>query len=462
MGNQNKKLAIGKKAPPARRIAFSFLGVILAGAILLMLPISNRDGQSLHFLDALFTATSATCVTGLTVVTTVEQFNHFGQLVLILLMQIGGVGLMTLVATGVLMLRRRLTLNDKIAMKEVLNQTNIMNFKLFIYGIIKYTLFFEALGCVILMFVFIPDYGVQEGIFKSIFTAVSSFCNAGFDVIGSTSLMPYATNFIVNAVVMALIICGGLGFVVWFEVHDKFVDFFKRKISFRTLHHSLTLHTKFVIIATIVLILGPALIFLILEYNNPATLGDLSLWDKIVTSLFTSVTLRTAGFFTIPMGATEMGSKFIMIICMFIGGSPGGTAGGVKTTTLLVIVFCVIRSLRGKKRTNVFRRHISRDIIVRSTTIVAVNVLALFTGVFLLTVFEDFSFIDILYEATSALATVGLTLGITTDLSAVGKFIIIMLMYVGRIGIITFITSIVRESGDKDTIDYAEGHVIVG
>lgn len=462
MGNQKSKKLVWKNAPPARKIALSFLGVILVGAILLSLPISNRDGQSFRFLDALFTATSATCVTGLTVIAPVEQFNHFGQIVMIFLMQIGGIGLMTLVATGVLMLRSRLSLNDKIAMKEVLNQTNVMNFKLFIFGIIKYTLFFEALGCIFLMFVMIPEFGLGEGIFKSVYLAVSAFCNAGFDTIGAQSLSPYASNFIVNFVIMSLIVCGGLGFVVWFEIHDKFLDFLKRKISFRHFHHSLTLHTKLVIIGTIVLIFGPALIFFILEYNNPATLGDLSLWDKIITSLFTSVTLRTAGFFTMPLDATAMGSKFIMVICMFIGGSPGGTAGGIKTTTLMVIVLCVIRSLRGKKRTNVFRRHISRDIIVRSTTILAVNILALFTGVFLLTVFEDFSFMDILFEASSALATVGLTLGITPSLGVAGKLIIIMLMYVGRIGIITFITSIVRETGESEGIDYAEGHVIVG
>ena len=462
MGKKKKNQLLWKNAPPARRIALSFLGVILGGAILLMLPISNRDGQSLRFLDALFTATSATCVTGLTVITPVDQFNHFGQIVLIFLMQIGGIGLMTLVATGVLMLRSRLSLNDKIAMKEVLNQTNVMNFKYFIYGIIKYTLFFEIIGCIFLMFVMIPDYGIGEGIFKSIFLAVSAFCNAGYDVIGADSLVPYATNFIVNFTIMSLIVCGGLGFVVWFEVHDKFMDFLKRKISFRHFHHSLTLHTKLVIIGTLILILGPALIFFILEYNNPATLGDMSLWDKVLNSLFTSVTLRTAGFFTLPLAPMAMGSKFIMIICMFIGGSPGGTAGGIKTTTLMVIVFCVIRSLRGKKRTNVFNRHISRDIIVRSTTILAVNILALFTGVFLLTIFEDFSFIELLYEATSALATVGLTLGITPNLGVAGKLIIIMLMYVGRIGIITFITSIVRETGESEGMDYAEGHVIVG
>lgn len=451
-----------KKAPPARRIALSFLGVILVGAILLSLPISNKNGEFFNFLDALFTSTSATCVTGLVTTVTMDQFNHFGQLVLICLMQIGGIGLMTLVATFLLILRTRLSMNDKIAIKELLNQTNIMNFRVFLQGILKYTLVLEGVGAIILMFIFIPEFGVFEGIFNSVFIAVSAFCNAGFDNLSALSLVPYASNTIVLTVIMLLIILGGLGFVVWFDVHDKLFLLVRKKINFKHFLNSLTLHTKIVLITSGILIVVPAIMIFMMESNNVDTLANMSLKDQIINSLFSSITLRTAGFASLSFDQCYTSSQLLMMIAMFIGGSPGGTAGGIKTTTLAVIIICVIRSLRGKQRTNAFNRHISRDIIVRATTILVINLVALFTGIFVLSIFENFDFIEICFEATSALATVGLSLGITPFLSAGGKLVIIMLMFVGRIGIMTFVMSIVKEDSKSDAIHYAEGHVIVG
>lgn len=451
-----------RKLTPVQKISISFLGVILVGSILLCLPIANKDGNALAYIDALFTAASATCVTGLTTIVPVDQFNLFGQTILIFLMQIGGIGLMTLVASFVLMLKNRLSLRDKQAMKEVLNETNISNFKWFIGGILKYTFTLELVGMAILCFVFIPEKGVFQGLYTSLFTAVSAFCNAGFDIVGVESLIPYQSNPIVCFVVMGLIVFGGLGFVVWFDLRDKFKQFLTRKVSFRQFHHSLTLHTKLVIIATVALILIPSIIFYITEYNNPETMGNMNFFERAMNALFTSVTLRTAGFATISAGEMYMSSQFLMMICMFIGGSPGGTAGGIKTTTMMVILFCVVRSLRGKKHTNAFRRHISRDIIVRATTIVAINVVVLFTGIFLLLVFEPFPMHAIAFEAVSAMATVGLTVGITMSLSTVGKLIIIALMFVGRVGIMTFVMSLVRKDNTSDKIHYAEGHVIIG
>lgn len=457
-----KQLMSLKKAPPARRIATSFLGVILVGAILLSLPISNNNGEFFNFVDALFTATSATCVTGLVTVVTMEQFNLFGQIVIMFLIQIGGIGLMTLVATFLVVLRSRLSLNDKVAIKEVMNQANINNFRSFLKGIVKYVLILEGIGALLLMFVFVPEFGGAEGVFKSIFISISAFCNAGFDNLTATSLIPYQTNVIVSVVIMALITLGGLGFVVWFDVHDKILRWFRKEVNFRHFISSLSLHSKVAIIATIALIVFPAIVFFIVEFNNPETFGHLSVPDKIMNAFFTSITLRTAGFATIPLNFAQMSSQLLMIICMFIGGSPGGTAGGIKTTTLAVILICVARSLRGKSRTNLFNRHISRNIIVRATTIMAVNLIVLLSGIFILSITENFSFMDICFEATSALATVGLTLGITPMLSVGGKLVIIMLMYVGRIGIMTFIMSIVREDTKSDSFHYAEGHVIVG
>lgn len=449
-------------APPARRIAYSFFIVIFIGAFLLWLPISNQNNQSLSMLDALFTATSATCVTGLSTVVVMDQFTRFGQIVLICLMQIGGIGLMTLVASFLLVLRTRLSMNDKIAIKELLNQTNIMNFKTFLQGILKYTFVLECVGAVLLMYVFIPEFGVGDGIFNSIFLSISAFCNAGFDNLSNVSLVPYASNMLVCIVVMFLITMGGLGFVVWFDVQDKWKLFWKKEIDFRHFITSLTLHTKLVLITSFLLIIIPSILFFVCEYTNPLTLGSLTFTEKIVNAFFTSITLRTAGFASLPMPEYHLSSHLLMMICMFIGGSPGGTAGGIKTTTLAVIIICVIRSLRGKKRTNIFNRHISRDIIVRATTIMSINLVVLFTGLFILTMSESFSFIELAFEAVSALATVGLSLGITPMLSVVGKWTIILLMFVGRIGIMTFIMSFVKEDNSSDIIHYAEGHVIVG
>lgn len=455
-----KRRNIFKKQNVSKKIAFSFFIVIFIGAFLLMLPISNQNGLFLHPVDALFTATSATCVTGLVTIVPASQFTLFGKIVLIVLMQIGGIGLMTLVASFIFLLKNRLSLNDKIALKEMLNQSEVVNFRNFLNGILRYTFIVEGIGFILLSFVFIPEYGWCSGSFISLFTTVSAFCNAGFDIIGDSSLISYVGNEIVNFTVMGLIICGGIGFAVWFDVKDKVHKLRRKEMTLHRFFTSFTLHTKLVLIMTFILIFVPAILFFILEYNHAFL--DLSLWDKIQASLFTSVTLRTAGFATIPMGECVNASKLLMMIVMFIGGSPGGTAGGIKTTTVAVIALCVYRSLKGKNKTNVFHRHISRDIIVRATTIFAINITVLFTGIFFLTIVEDKIFIDLAYEAVSALATVGLTLGITSILTMGGKLIIILLMFVGRIGIMTFIMSFIKEDNKDDILEYAEGHVIVG
>ena len=455
----NKK--IGANVTDSQKISISFLGVILVGTLLLMLPITHVGDTGMSFIDALFTATSATCVTGLSVVVTVDTFNIFGQVVIMMLIQIGGIGLMTLVATFMSMMKTKLKLIDKMALKSVLNKSDIFDLKKFLIAIIKYTLIFEIVGALALAIVFVPEYGFLMGMFKSIFISVSAFCNAGFDVIGSTGLIPYDSSAIVMITVMCLIVFGGIGFIVWFEISNKFNPLMKKNISFKQFLNSLSVHTKIVMQATFLLIVIPAIIFFLLEYSAP-TMMDMNIVDKILNSLFMSVTLRTAGFATINLADMHIAGQFIMLIVMFIGGSPGGTAGGIKTTTFMVIIVCVVRMLRGKSRTNMYRRHISRNTIVRATAIAVVNLTALFTGVFFLCISEDFEFFDLLFEAVSALATVGLTIGITPYLSVVGKIVIILLMFVGRIGIMTFIFSIIKEGVDDKNIHYAEGHVIVG
>lgn len=450
-----------KHLSPARKIALSFLIIILLGTCLLKLPVSNINGNSISWIDALFVACSATCVTGLTSVCVYEQFTLFGQIVLMVLIQIGGIGLMTLVATFLLMMKNKLSLHDKIALKELLNQAHIDDFKKFLYGIIKYSFTIELIGALLLLFVFIPEYGLK-GIFNALFISVSSFCNAGFDNLTTLSLVPYAHNTYLLIVIMCLILLGGLGFVVWFDIADRIRERKIKKLSLHQLWKSLSVHTKIVLISTFILIFIPAIFFFFLEYKSESVMGDLSLWEKLINALFTSVTLRTAGFASVTMQNMQMSSHLLMLVCMFIGGSPGGTAGGVKTTTVALILICVLRSLRGEKRTNIFNRHISRDIIVRATSIVAINLFVLLTGIFILSMSEDFTFMEICFEATSALATVGLSLGITPSFSVVGKCILILLMYIGRIGIMTFIMSFIKDHSKADIIHYAEGHVIVG
>ncbi|OCN04724.1 hypothetical protein A4S06_10545 [Erysipelotrichaceae bacterium MTC7] len=446
---------------PTKKIAVSFFAVILIGALLLMLPIANQNGASVHFIDALFTATSAVCVTGLVVYFPAEQLTVFGQVVLMCLIQIGGLGLMTLVATIHLGFKNRLSVQNKVAMKEALGQNRVINYKAYLFRIVKYTITFELVGALLLALVFVPEQGFARGMFWSLFTAISAFCNAGFDLVGTTNLAPYVSQPIVNIVVMTLIISGGLGFIVYFDVRDKIHLLTKQHIPFKQFVKRLNLQTKIVFVMTTVLVLVPAIFIFIDEFNNPGTLGALDMPGKIFAALFNSVTLRTAGFSTIDYAKIYEPTAFMMIITMFIGGSPGGTAGGIKTTTFAVIALFVINSLKGRRETSVFHRTISLDMVATAMSVFTLNILFLFTGIMILSSATDFSLLAIMFEAVSAMATVGLSLGITASLPVLGKLIIIALMYIGRIGIITFLSSIVKEDKQKD-IRYAEGRVMIG
>lgn len=448
------------KFSSTQKIVASFLFVILVGAFLLSLPICNRDHQSLNFIDALFTAASATCVTGLVTKVTMDQFNIIGQTVILCMIQIGGIGLMTIVVLFTSIIRNKISLSDKVLLKEQLNQSSFSNLKTNVRNISKYIFIIEALGALLLSFVFIKEYGPFMGIYNSIFISISAFCNAGFDNITHSSLIPYAKNTYVLAVVMALIILGGLGFIVWFDMKDKLVEMIHKK-RFKGFFHSLTLHTKIVLIMTAGLIFIPACLILILEYHSPFY-SDLTGFEKVFNALFSSVTLRTAGFASMPIEEAQMSSTFIMIICMFVGGSPGGTAGGIKTTTLAVLLLCVYSHVKGYAQTNIFHRHITRTTITQATTIFTFNLSILFLGIFLMTITENFSFIEIVFECTSALATVGLSMGVTPALSTAGKIILICMMYIGRIGIITFVMSLIRKEKKLTSIQYAQGSILLG
>ena len=451
-----------KKMSPAQKIASSFLLVILAGTILLTLPISNADGQFLNPLDALFSATSATCVTGLSVIDVSTQLNLFGQIVMMLLIQIGGLGLMTFMAVFILIIKNRLSLNEKIAMKEMLNQDKVFNMRKFLLDILYYTLFFEAIGAILISFRMIPTYGIFDGGFKSIFLAVSAFCNAGFDTLGTVSLQNYVHDPLMCFTIMGLIVLGGIGFAVWFDIRDKIAPLLRRDISLKQFQRRLSLHTKIVLIITLCLIVIGAVAIIALEFTNTKTIGGFSFPEKVMTGLFESIALRTAGFTTINYAMLRESTGLVMMILMFIGGSPGGTAGGIKTTTFAVLVIYIVCMLKGREHTTVLRRNIPNGIIIRAMGLFFINLVALFTGIFLLCIFQKNDFLTICFEAVSAMATVGSSLGLTGVLGVAGKFIIIFLMYIGRIGISTLILSITRRRGEKDKVTYPDGNIIVG
>lgn len=449
---------------PARKIASTFLFVILTGAFLLWLPISNQNGDFFDFIDSLFIATSATCVTGLSTTAIATQFNVFGKLVVMVLIQIGGLGLMTLMALFVLAMKNRLSMKEKIAMREMLNKNNIFDMKSFLVDILKYTLVFEGIGFFILAIHLIPEFGFAKGGFHALFLAVSAFCNAGFDLFGSNSLIDYRGDFIMNTVIILLIILGGIGFAVWFDVRDKIRSVFRHHMSIHKAVRTLSTHTKAALIMTLILIFGGALIFFLLEYPNPETFQNYTLGDMVFASLFQSVTLRTAGFATMDLATTTIATKFLMMVFMFIGGSPGGTAGGIKTTTFFVLCIFIYTMLKGKEHIKVFHRLIPKEIVIRATNVMTVNMLTLFSGIFLLCISDpQLGFMNLAFEAVSAMATVGLTLGITSSLSVFGKCIIIVLMYIGRIGITTLLLSMIKmKRVDDRPIAYPSGNILIG
>ncbi|MDE6195937.1 MAG: TrkH family potassium uptake protein [Erysipelotrichaceae bacterium] len=453
-----------KKLTPAQKIVASFLLVIVVGTALLMLPISNQDGQVLGFVDALFTATSATCVTGLVTSVTAQQFTSFGHLIILILIQIGGLGLMTLMAVFILMLKSRLTMREKITVKEMLNQDNVFDMRSFILGIMKYTFLFEGIGALCLSFRMIQDFGWLHGISKAIFLSVSAFCNAGFDTVGDSSLVAYGRDPLVAIPIMVLIVLGGIGFTVWFDVRDKCKPLFKRQISFRKWKKSLSLHTKVVFYMTGFLILFAAFVIFMSEMNNPQTLQGMSFPEQVMTSFFESIALRTAGFSSIIYSSLNVATKFFMLIIMFIGGSPGGTAGGIKTTTVAIFLLFFWTSLRGKEVTTLKRRTIQKEVAIRALSIFTINIIVLFMGIFFLCLTEAQSFLDIVFEAVSAMATVGSSLGITADLTVVGKLIIIVMMFVGRVGITTLLISFIKpkQARNTDHVTFPTGNVIVG
>lgn len=416
-------------------IAYGFFCIILAGTLLLMLPIASRDGQSESFLNCLFTATSASCVTGLIVVDTWSQWSLFGQLVILTMIQIGGLGFITVGVFISIVLRRRIGLKERGLLQESVNTLQIGGVVRLAKRIIIGTCIFEGVGAVLLSMRFIPVYGFLRGLFYGIFHSISAFCNAGFDLMGNqepySSFVAYYDDWLVNLVIMLLIIIGGIGFIVW-------DDLYRHKLKF----NKYMLHTKIVLVSTGILVFGGAALFYIFERNN--LLVGMNASGQILTSLFSSVTARTAGFNTTDTAALTDGSKLLTIILMFIGGSPGSTAGGIKTTTVAVLLLCVYSNIKQTYGVNIFGRRLKEEAVRRAGTILTINLFLALTASLIIMALQPLGFSDILFETFSAIGTVGMTTGITRALHPVSRLIIIILMYSGRIGSLSFALAFVQ------------------
>ncbi|MCI7149518.1 potassium transporter KtrB [bacterium] len=418
-------------------LATGFLGIILLGGILLWLPISNTRPISL--IDALFTAVTSVCVTGLVTVTPAVQFTLFGKIVLLILIQIGGLGIIACVTAFFIIMKRRISLKERVVILEAYSMESLSGMVAMILRILKGTICLEGIGALLYSFRFVPEFGVVKGIGYSVFHAVSAFCNAGIDILGDSSFIPYADSVVVNFTTILLVVLSGLGFTVWQDLGQNLKKVWKKELELRRLFKKLRLHSKIVLIMTSVLIVSGTLAFLLLEYNNPGTIGDMSFGEKLMSSLFHSVSTRTAGFATVPQGELTQGTMFTTCILMFIGGSPGGTAGGVKTTTIAMLLLCCVSVLQNKKDVECFGRRIQADNIRTGICVVILAFVSLLAGTTLLTIFEgDVDFIRIMYETTSAIGTVGLSADLTSQLCTASKFVIMVLMYIGRLGPITF------------------------
>ncbi len=443
-----------KEMNPGQVLVLGFASVILIGAILLNLPIASQSGQSIGFINAIFTATSAVCVTGLVVVDTGTYWTVFGKSVILLLIQIGGLGFMTMATSMAFLIGKRISLRSRLIMQEALNQFTISGIVRLTKYIIYTTLIIEGVGALLLSMKFIPEYGFKTGVYYSIFHSISAFCNAGFDIIGNgKSLTPFVGNPLVNFTIMLLIIIGGIGFTVIIDLFQKVTGKVK----------TLSLHTKFVLIVTGVLLLSAFILMFIFEFSNPDTIGNLNFGEKILASMFHAVTPRTAGFNTLPMDKLTMPTKFLTIIHMFVGGSPGSTAGGVKTTTVGLVILLVLSVITGKEDIEFSNRRFQTATVMRALAILGIGLFIIITVTLFLSFTEQgLSFMDIFFESVSAFATVGLSLGITSKLSIAGKLIITITMFFGRLGPLTIAMALARRQVKKPLYRYPEGRITVG
>ena len=434
---------------PAQVLLLGYAVVILTGSILLTLPIATTNGQGMSFLNSLFTATSATAVTGLIVENTATFFTMFGQIVILVLIQIGGLGIMTMSTLFAFLIGKKLTLRHRLVIQEDLDQFQLSGIVRLVRYVLGVTFTIEGLGAFFLFLRLVKDMPVGKAVYFSIFHAVSAFNNAGFDIFGN-SLENFTSDAPINLIICALIILGGIGFAVIAELYDgkKFKNF--------------SLQTKLVLSVTLLLLILGAVFTFALEFSNPETLGNLSWRGKGLAAFFLSVTPRTAGFNTVPTGALRTSTLFFIIVLMFIGASPGSTGGGVKTTTFGALIAVLYTTATGKEDVELYKRRISKDVIYSAVAIIAISLMLVVGVTIILSVTEEAAFIDLFFEAVSAFGTVGLSTGVTGELSAIGRVLIIFTMFAGRVGPLTIAVAIGERRKRKANIRYPKEKILVG
>ena len=439
-------------------MVLGFAFIILVGAFLLNLPIASKSGESVGIINSLFTATSAVCVTGLIAVDTATHWTTFGHIIIITLIQIGGLGFMTIATLFALIAKKKINLKERLLIQESLNQFDLSGLVKLTRHVLMMTFIIEGIGALMLATQFIPELGLGKGIWYGIFHSVSAFCNAGFDLMGSvsgpyTSLTSYVNNFTVSATICSLILLGGLGFPVILDIIK--VQKFKK----------LTIHSKVVLVTTAIVTALSVIIIFIVEFNNPDTMGNFSFGNKILASIFQSITARTAGFNTIDLALMHQGGIFVIIMLMFIGASPASTGGGIKTTTIATVALYVKSSILGKEDVEVYGRRLDMSIIKKSMGIFFIAISMISLGTLLISITEpQFSLVDAWFEVMSALTTAGLSIGGSPSLSIVGKILIMCYMFIGRVGSLTiFVALTAKTAKAKNThIRYPEGKILVG
>ena len=446
-----------KKLSPAGKILISFLSIAIIGCFLLCLPISHNDGKWFSFIDGLFTSVSAVCVTGLTVIDVTANLTVFGKIVLMMLIQIGGLGFITINSLLFLILGKKITFEKRLTIKETFNQESVQGMVKLVKKILIFVFITEFIGAVCFLPTFINIYGFWKGLFNSVFMSISSFCNAGFDVLGSKgnyfeSLLKFNNKPLVLLPVMTLTVLGGIGFIVIFELPKLFK---KEKIS---------LHSKITLFLTLILIVVGSLLFSILEWNNPSTIGNLSVKDKILNSIFLSVTPRTVGFSTVNMQGLTNGSIVLTMLLMFVGAGSASTAGGLKLTTLFLILLLIFKNANSNGELVFNKQQIGAKATKKAIKVFSLYIFLVLISTLIICCFENTSIGKTMFECISALSTVGLSLGLTTTFSIIGKIVLIILMLFGRGGMITISVVVLKSEDDKPQVNikYPDAKILVG
>jgi len=450
-------IKIKKRMTAGQILIFGFLAVILIGTTLLTMPISSNSGEFTSVRTAMFTSVSATCVTGLIIEDTALYWSPFGQTVIICMIQIGGLGFMTMTVLFSMLIRRTITPRERIIISQSLGlNTNSGMIKL-VKRILIGTFTIEALGAILLSTRFVPVFGWRDGILKGIFHSISAFCNAGFDLLGTysgaySSVSAFGSDPVIMLTFVFLILVGGIGFIVWDDIYD-----------FVTKRDPITAYTKFILICSAILLFGGAAVILLLEYGNPSTLGKLPFGEKVLAALFHSMSTRTAGFAAIDNTLfTDAGKAFSMFL-MFIGGASGSTAGGAKVGTVCLLIYTVFRVAMGHSDIVLFKRKVSNDNILRAVSITGIVMTLVVVVAVIISSIDGVRFIDAMYEAMSAGATVGLSCGLTPSLSLISHILLMVLMFFGRVGILTITYSIMlRITSKSSVISYPETYMLIG